>query len=244
MNICCTGISRGLGRALARELLASGHAVWGIAREKDRLQLLEKELASPRFFWTQADVTDHTSLERWKEEMQRCSFNPDCLVLNASIQHDDLVQSYDHTAGIAILRTNLEGALACVALFLPDFLRKHHGHIIAIGSTVSLRPSLRSAAYSASKAGLCAALRSFRLRYTKEGVRFAQVTLGPIATDMWEGKQSRLVPSPSHAAKAIARFVCSKRETLYYPKITTSLLRISLFLPDSLFAFISSHFLK
>lgn len=244
MNICCTGISRGLGRALTRELLANGHAVWGIARERERLELLEKELASPRFFWTQADVTDPSSLERWKDDVLRHSFDPDCLILNASIQQDDLLQSYDHAAGTATLRTNLEGALACIELFLPDFLRKHRGRIVAIGSTVSLRPSLRSAAYSASKAGLSAALRSFRLRYVKDGIDFAQVTLGPIATKMWEGKRSRLVPPPSQAAKAIAKFVCSKRERFYYPPITTRLLRMSLFLPDSLFASVSAHFLK
>src|SRR3989338_4376964 len=187
MNICLTGVSRGLGKAMARELLAQGHAVWGIALEQEKLQLLEEELASPRFFWTQADVTDHAELLQWREEMRAQSFVPDCLVLNASILRDDLGPTYDHETGRAVLRTNLEGALDCIALFLPDFLERGTGSVIAIGSTATLRPSVRSAAYAASKAGLSAAIRSLRLRYARGGVRFAQALLGPIDTDMWEG---------------------------------------------------------
>ncbi|MBI2117735.1 SDR family oxidoreductase [Candidatus Peregrinibacteria bacterium] len=110
-------------------------------------------------------MTDHVSLARWREDMRRHAFNPDCLILNASIQNDDLKAAYDHTAGTATLRTNLEGALACISLFLPDFLEKPHSRIISIGSTVTLRPSVRSAAYAASKAGLSCALRTLALRY-------------------------------------------------------------------------------
>lgn len=244
MNICCTGISRGLGRALARELLTHGHAVWGIGRKEDELRILEQELASQRFCWTQADVTDSASLRRWKEAMQQRAFDPDCLILNASVQHDDMLRTYDHAAGTATLRTNLEGPLACIALFLPDFLHKQRGSVIAIGSTVALRPSTRSAAYAASKAGLRAAIRSLRLRYAREGIRFADVVLGPIATEMWEGRRSILVPPPARAAKAIARFVVSECATLHYPPLTTALLRASIFLPDHLFASLSSRLLK
>lgn len=244
MNICCTGVSRGLGQALTRELLSQGHAVWGIARDRERLQRLEHELGSGRFFWTQADVTDHATLLGWREEMRIRSFVPDCLILNASILRDDLGPSYDHETGKAILRTNLEGALDCIALFLPDFLRRGSGSIIAIGSTATLRPSVRSAAYAASKAGMSLAIRSLRLRYGPEGIRFAQALLGPVDTDMWEGKRGILVPSPERAARALGRFVCSKRQTLYYPRVTTALLRASLWLPDAVFASISTRLLK
>ena len=208
------------------------------------MEQLEKELASPRFFWTQADVTDSASLQEWQEEMRSRSFAPDCLVLNASILRDDLGPSYDHETGKAVLRTNLEGALHCIALFLPAFLERGSGSIIAIGSTAMLRPSVRSAAYAASKAGLALAMRSLRLRYGQQGIRFEQALLGPIDTEMWEGKRGILVPSPSRAARAIAGFISSKRATLYYPRISTALLRASLWLPDAAFASASNRLFK
>ena len=176
--------------------------------------------------------------------MRKQSFVPDCLILNASIQNDDLKAGYDHEAGTMTLRTNLEGALACIALFLPDFLEKRQGRIIAIGSTVTLRPSVRSAAYAASKAGLSCALRTLRLRYAHAGISFAQVLLGPLATEMWEGKRNWLVPTPEKAAPIIAKFVLSRKKVLYYPRITTTMLRTSLCLPDSVFAFVSTRLLK
>jgi len=81
------------------------------------------------------------------------------------------------------------------------------------------------------------AFRSLRARYRGTGVRFKTVLLGPIQTEMWEGKKiPLLIPPPERAARAIARFLPSPRHTLYYPSFTTTLLRLSSWLPDPVFS--------
>jgi len=56
-TVLITGVSRGLGRALALELARRGHAVVGCGRSAEHLRSLEAEITSPsRHFLTVADV--------------------------------------------------------------------------------------------------------------------------------------------------------------------------------------------
>lgn len=60
-TVLITGVSRGLGRALALELARRGHAVVGCGRSADPIRSLEAEMGSPsRHFLTVADVVMHS----------------------------------------------------------------------------------------------------------------------------------------------------------------------------------------
>lgn len=245
MNICITGSSQGLGQALCRAFVASGHRVWGVARNTDTLQALEQELGKDAFLWTSVDITEEQSMKQWKQEMEELHFIPDIVILNASVQLDDMKDDgLDVSKSQQVIETNLLGSLRCIELVLPGMLMNKAGSIVAITSTASLRPSDRSASYAASKAGIAMAMRSLKQRYRSSGVRFATVCLGPIATDMWEGKRNGLVPGVDKAAKATERFSLSGGSIFYYPFLTTLLLRLSLWLPDSLFAAVSRRMMK
>jgi short-subunit dehydrogenase len=88
------------------------------------------------------------------------------------------------------------------------------------------------------------AFRCFDLKFASLGVRFRTVILGPMRTEMWEGKENALVPSAQKVAKKIVHFTVSGRTRLFYPFLTTTLLRLSLFLPDRVFALVSARVLK
>lgn len=174
--------------------------------------------------------------------MHASDWHPDIIVIAAAVQLNDMENGYDHALGQDVLRTNLEGPLACVEVFLPSFLERGRGSFVALCSTAALRPSTRSTSYAASKAGLEMAWRSLRLRYDQQGIRFALAYLGPIDIGMWEGKKSMLVPTATAAATAIAAFACSRKQTLFYPRISTLLLRLSLPLSDKLASSLARRF--
>ena len=243
MDICITGVSRGLGNTLCRVLLARGHRVWGIARSESALRALESELQNDRFRASVVDITDATALERWRAQMETEKFGCDVLVLNASIQLDDMGETFNAKNAKDVIDVNLTGTLATIGALFPA-IQKSHGRIVAVTSTIALRPSVRSASYAASKAGLRMAMRSLRVTYRKSSMSFGDLCLGPVATDMWEGKRSFLVPSAKTTAMAVAPFIESRRKNLYYPFLTTMLLRLSLWLPDSVFAAVSHRVLK
>lgn len=245
MKICITGASRGLGRELCRACIAAGHTVWGVARNEGKLKEMEQELGSSRFFSSTVDIARETSVLAWRGAMEARGFMPDIVILNASVQSDDLLEGgYDSERGRQMIDVNLSGSLRCIGILLPAMLRRAVGSFVAITSTAMLRPSVRSAAYAAGKAGIAMAMRSLDLKYSRRGVRFQTVCLGPIATEMWEGKRNMLVPSPEKAAKAIAAFIATRKSVLYYPWFTLALLRLSLWLPDAVFAKASTAWMK
>jgi hypothetical protein len=58
-TVLITGVSRGLGRALALEVARRGHSVVGCGRSAEHVRSLESEIASPsRHFLTVADVVN------------------------------------------------------------------------------------------------------------------------------------------------------------------------------------------
>lgn len=244
MEICLTGASKGLGRALCRELARRGHNVWGVARDEVALCSLEEECPKGAFRWSVVDVKRADALHSWGGAMQQASFEPDIVVLNASVQLNDMRDDFDLSKGEEVIETNLQATLRCINQFLPNFRKRSSGSFVSIGSTVSLRPSVRSASYAGSKAGLEMIFRTLRLRYRTEGIRFRSVILGPVATDMWEGRRSFLVPTPEEAARAIASFLEGGRERIYYPFLSTTLLRLTLPLPDRVFSYFSTKLLK
>lgn len=243
MRICLIGASKGIGLALCKKLLEQGHSVWAIARTADA-GLKELAIKYPDALDTHSlDITDERAVAQWAERMGNSNTIMDALILNASVQEPDLKETYDHNAGKKMLRVNLEGNLHCIGALLPLLQRDKGGTVLAIASTTALRPSMQSAAYSASKAGIAMAMRALRLKYGSSPVQFKTAYLGPIQTTMWEGKQSVLVPSPGEAASALIRFLQSNRPNLYYPKLTTTLLRMTLWLPDRFFSFMSKSIL-
>lgn len=243
MNVFITGISSGVGRELARQLLFDGHAVWGIARRGEELASFAAEMATERLRTTVCDVQDHDVARAVVQTMRDTGWLPDVVVLNAGIYVSDVHDTFDFDAHRTSFGVNLDGALFWVAEFLSDFLARGSGTFIAISSTAAFRPS-GSASYSASKSALSMAFRQLRLSFTDRGVVFSTVHFGPIATRLWPGRRLFLVPSPAHAA-AFVRQVCGRRAGSYfYPRLTTTLLRLSAFIPDRAFRWWSARLLR
>jgi short-subunit dehydrogenase len=244
MRFCITGASSGLGKELARACVRAGHDVYAVARREELLRSLGQELGS-HFSWMVADISKEDDVLRWAQDMAKKNFVPDVLVLNASVQMSDMSDQGMHLAAAeGTIDVNIAAQIRCITALVPSMLARADGTVVAVASTAMLRPSSISASYSASKAAIHLLMRSLDLRYRSRGVRFKTVCLGPIATEMWEGKRSWLVPSPTRAAHAILRFASSWRSVLYFPFLTTAILRATLWLPDAVFARVSAVVMK
>ncbi|TSC74947.1 MAG: oxidoreductase, short chain dehydrogenase [Parcubacteria group bacterium Gr01-1014_44] len=238
-KVFITGISSGIGRALATKLVDAGLEVWGLARRKNALEELQKNLGD-KLTISICDITNSGEMEKLATEMRQRNFWPDVVVLNAAVQPQDVQDSFHFDNARQAFRTNLEGSLFWISEFLPDFLKKRQGLFIAISSTSAHRPSKNFIAYPSSKAALSMAFRGLRLNFKKSGVGFSTIHFGPIATKMWQGKVNFLVPSANQAAQFIISTFHKTPSSYFFPFLSTSMLRITKFLPDKLFNFISS----
>ena len=249
MRVFITGVSSGIGRALARQLIAAGNEVWGVARRENQLEELKRELNSSNFQYSVCDVKNEEAVRRIIKEMVSSSYFPSLFILNAAIDIEEPLPHLYAEVCRETLRTNLEGALIWVNLFIDHYLGKESCQFIAVSSLFAHWPDTSSVAYAASKAGLAMAFRSLRLRYRKYGVFFKVVYLGPVDTGInprfakqTGEKVPRWVTSPENASRFIIKCASSPGHVFYCPWYVFVLIRLFGWLPDSFFETVTSSF--
>src|SRR5882672_8822596 len=82
--IVITGVSRGLGRAMADEFVRLGHTVAGCARSAKEILALEKTHPSPHHFRA-LDVSDDGAVAGWAKNLLAAVGVPDLVINNAAL---------------------------------------------------------------------------------------------------------------------------------------------------------------
>jgi len=248
MRVFITGVSSGVGRALARHLVANGHEVWGVARRAALLQALADDLASPAFTWDACDIGDPVANAALRNKMRERGYLPDAVVLNAALEKPDPPPGLDAAQSAAIMRCNYDGAHFWVAAFLEDFLQRGAGQFVGVASIFARWPYLKSPSYSASKAALAMLFRGLRLRHAGSGVSFKLLYLGPVDTPINPGfdpeapADSQIVASAADTAAFIATLLASRRENFYFPFYIRVVFALLGWLPDRLFERLTGPF--
>ncbi len=242
MKIFITGVSSGIGETLTKKLIEDGHEVWGIARRPEALEELRKELNSELLHLLQCDLENLDDMKKVVGEMKDKSFLPDIIVLNAAVNLQNPLNTFDFGIYHKSFDINLYGALFWVAEFMDKFLKRGSGQFVAISSTSAFRHGYGGISYSASKAALSITFRRLRVHFAKTGIKFCTVYFGPINTNLWRGpKIPIIVPSVDRAAKYIIKIFSKRSGEYYFPFFTTLLSRLSTLLPESLFIYTSKH---
>lgn len=238
MRVFITGVSSGIGRALARQLIDDGHEVWGIARQVEAMEALAAELGGIRFRYSGCDIADPAACAAVHREMNAANYLPDAIVLNAGLDLDDESPGLDVLKSARIMRTNYDGAHFWVAAFIEPFLRRGSGQFVAVSSILAHWPDPGSVSYAASKAALSMLFRSLRSRYADSDIRFKLLYLGPVDTPInpqysdQHAASSPLVASATDTAEYIARLLHSEHDNFYFPFYIRVILTTMRWLPD------------
>lgn len=197
-----TGASRGLGAALAEQLLGPSVTLLGLSRGRHADLAAQAAAAGATVEQWPADLADPlpvaARLEAWLAGLDAQRFATAALVNNAALIPDaGPLESIAADELSRVLRVGLEAPL----LLAAAFLRATRGwradrRVLHVSSGLGRRPMAGQAAYCAVKAGLDHAARAMAL----DGARVAAVAPGVIDTDM----QTRLRASgpegfPEHA---------------------------------------------
>lgn len=169
-----TGASRGIGRAVAEAVIASGASLLASARTQDALA----ELSTSEH--VDICAADLTSAEDRLALIQKCS-GLDHVVLCAGVaMHEEIRDLQEDT-----LRSTFELNFFAQALLARDLLSKIQsgGSITFVSSTLAQRAAKTTAAYAASKAALESLTRTMALELAPN-VRVNAVAPGLVDTDM------------------------------------------------------------
>ena len=187
-----TGASRGLGRAIALRLAASGAAVVAGARA-DHADAVRQEIeqAGGAAVAVALDVTEPASVSAAAGTALDRFGRIDILVNNAGIVRDQLLMRMKRDDWDAVMATNLTSAYACCQAVLRPMLKQRAGRIVNIASVVGQSGNPGQANYAASKAGLIGFTKSLAQEVASRGITVNVVAPGMIETDMTAGLDER-----------------------------------------------------
>jgi 3-oxoacyl-[acyl-carrier protein] reductase len=180
-----TGSSRGIGRAIARQLAAQGATVVAAARG-DHAEAVAREIRESGGCAeaVSLDITDAPSVDRTVADIVARHGRLDVLVNNAGIARDQLLLRMKPADWDAVIATNLTAAFACVQAVVRPMMKQRSGRIIAISSVVGQTGNAGQANYAASKAGLIGFAKSMAREVASRGITVNVVAPGLIDTDM------------------------------------------------------------
>lgn len=175
-----TGGSGGIGTAVARRLLASGHEVLLTGRDAGALEeaaaSLGGEVAVAAF-----DVTDEDAVEDALEGR-----DVDVLVANAGTAWSAPVERTNLADWDRLLAVNATGVFLCVRAVLPGMRERDHGRIVTVASTAALVGARYTAAYTASKHAALGLTRAVAAEVAGTGVTANAVCPTFVDTPMTE----------------------------------------------------------
>lgn len=182
-----TGGSRGIGLAIAAELLAHGASVTILGRRQASLQQAAAKLQArgPLTHYS-VDIADPEAVQHAFDQA-RNFFGPIDILINnagqASSQRFDEITDAEWGQMIAV---NLTGTFHCMQAALPDMIGRGWGRIVNIASTAGLIGYPQVSAYCAAKHGVIGLTRAVALEVASQGVTVNAVCPGYTETDIVE----------------------------------------------------------
>lgn len=180
-----TGASRGIGRAIAEELVNKGFTVIGTATSEKGADAISDYLGENGKGLV-LNVTSLESINALLEQIKQQFGDIDVLVNNAGITRDNLMMRMKEEDWDIILQTNLSSVFHLSKAVLRSMMKKRFGRIISIGSVVGSMGNPGQANYCAAKAGIIGFSKALAKEVASRGITVNVVAPGFIATDMTE----------------------------------------------------------
>jgi len=206
--VLVTGASRGIGRAIAENLAASGAVVVGTATSENGAEAISSYLQQESYKGRGMvlNVTDPESITHLMAAIKESyGATPDILINNAGITRDNLLMRMKEDEWSDIIETNLTSVFRLSKVVLRAMMKKRWGRIITIGSVVGSMGNSGQSNYSAAKAGLIGFSKSLGREVASRGITVNVVAPGFIDTDMTKSlaEEQRLALSSQIPAKRL-----------------------------------------
>ena len=192
-----TGSSRGIGRAIARELAREGWKVcinYRVRRDCAESLLEEISAFGGEAMIYGADVSRRQEINAMVAAVKEKWGAVSLLVNNAGVAGQALFQDVTDELWHRYFSVNVDGAFHAIQAVLPPMLREHAGCIINVSSMWGLRGASCEVTYSCTKAALIAMSRSLALELAPTNIRVNCIAPGVIKTDMLDALPAEVLP--------------------------------------------------
>lgn len=190
--VAITGAGGGIGFALAEALVAKGARVALADINQAQLEEASAQLGgAKRGVSTHVvDVSDHASIERFRDAVVDAHGTVDMLVNNAGITMYGALDQFSVEQIDRIVGVNLLGVLYGCRAFLPVLKARPDAHIVNMSSMVAVSGMPMQTTYSATKAGVRGLSQALSAELSPTPVNVTWMVAGPIGTSIMANAES------------------------------------------------------
>lgn len=247
-----TGISSGLGMALAQSVVENGDYVIGTFRKQEQVTAFNTKYGDKAHAII-LDITDEELIEQAIAEVIEKNGGIDVLVNNAGVGFVGAVEETSMAEVREVFESNFFGTLKLTQTVLPYMRKQKSGHIVQISSHGGIKAFAGFGIYNASKFGLEGFTEAMAQEVAPLGIKVTLVEPGPFRThfagnnlgeakcvldDYTEtaglfrsklrGVDGKQEGDPIKASQAIIDFVNSENSTLRLPLGKVALMTIGM----------------
>ena len=176
-----TGASAGLGVEFARQLSRRGHALVLVARRKDRLEELAKELGNARA--VAIDLSKKDAAAKLLADVAAAGEQVEILVNNAGFGLIGPFAELDSERLRQMVDLNVATLMDLCRAVAPGMIERKAGGIINVASTAAFQPGPKMAVYFATKAFVLSLSEALHEELKPHGVRVTCLCPGPTRTE-------------------------------------------------------------
>ncbi|HHX68096.1 MAG: SDR family oxidoreductase [Miniphocaeibacter sp.] len=187
------GASSGIGKAAALGYGDSGAKVAVLARRKEKLDDLVKEMHDKGYIATafECDVTNEESIKKAAKEVVEKYGKIDILFNNAGIAVPGSVENITVEQWNKSMNTNVRGAYMAMKYLIPEMKKNNYGKVINTASVNAVlfdkNEDLVRHAYNVSKSAMVGLTKAAAATYMKDGITINTIGPGLFETEMTEG---------------------------------------------------------
>lgn len=180
MKALITGASNGLGKDFAKELSKKGYDLVLVARSKDKLETLKRELKT----YIEIEAMDLSIKENVFKLYNKYKGEIDLLINNAGFGLFGKFTDTDLDTELNMIDLNVTAYHILTKLFLQDFVKKNNGRILNVASSAAFEPGPLMTTYYSTKSYVYNMTMGIyeELRREKSKVKIHVLCPGPVDT--------------------------------------------------------------
>lgn len=181
-NWLITGISSGLGKAMAEAVISTGDFVIGTLRKEQEVKDFNEQY-SGRALAILLDVTDISSIDETIGQLISTAGPIDVLVNNAGIGFVGAIEEASIEELKNVFEVNFFGMTQLTQSVLPHMRARQNGHIVQISSHAGIKATAGFGVYNASKFAMEGLSEALALELKPLGIRVSIIEPGPFRTN-------------------------------------------------------------
>jgi decaprenylphospho-beta-D-erythro-pentofuranosid-2-ulose 2-reductase len=236
-TVLILGATSDMAEAIARQFAKAKYHVQLAARQTDKLQPLQSDIAIRYQATSSVHHFDGGQFHTHQAFYNSLSPKPDVAVCVFGYMKDNEKAIHDQEEMLQTINTNYTGAVSILNTIAADFMQKKQGTIAGISSVAGERGRQSNYIYGSAKAGFTAYLSGLRNRLFHENVHVVTVLPGFVYTKMTAhlNLPALLTAQPEDVGKAVYNAVVKKKNIIYVKWYWRWIMLIIRLIPEFMF---------